>query len=158
MKLFILCFLVAINAFAKVDNFTLESDRTLYIVDGDSISMQMRLAGIDTPEIRQKCRETKLKTIDCGRLAKDYLKQALKNLPGKLLIEPVGVDHYQRILVRVYKGDVDIAQLMIEAGMAYSYKDTYRQEEEIAKAEKLGFWGFHTPPIEPYKWRKINRR
>ena len=149
---------MATNAIADLANFTLDSERTLYVVDGDSISMQMRIAGIDTPEIRQKCRETQLKTIDCGRLAKDYLKQALKNLPGKLLIEPVGVDHYQRILVRVYKGDVDIAQLMVEAGMAYSYKDAYREEEEIAKAEKLGFWNFYTSPIEPYKWRKMNRR
>ena len=158
MKLFILCFLVAINAFAKVDNFTLESDRALYIVDGDSISMQMRIAGIDTPEIRQKCRKTKSKTIDCGRLAKDYLKKILKNLPGKLSIEPVGVDHYQRILVKVYRGDEDIGKLMVEAGMAYSYKDTYRQEEETAKAEKIGFWNFYTPPIEPYKWRKLKRK
>jgi len=43
MKLFILCFLFTINAFAKVGDFTLDSENTLYIVDGDSISMQMRL-------------------------------------------------------------------------------------------------------------------
>ena len=55
MKLFILCFLVTINVFAKVGDFTLDSENTLYIVDGDSISMQMRLAGIDTLEMRQKC-------------------------------------------------------------------------------------------------------
>jgi endonuclease YncB( thermonuclease family) len=43
---------------------------------------------------------------------------------------------------------------MVEAGMAFSYKDTYRKEEELAKEDKLGFWDFYTPPIEPYKWRK----
>jgi len=102
--------------------------------------------------------ENKLKTIDCGRLAKNYLKQVLQDLPGELSIEPVGVDHYRRILVKVYKGDENVGKLMVEVGMAYSYKDAYRQEEKIAKAEKLGFWGFHTPPIEPYKWRKMNRR
>jgi endonuclease YncB( thermonuclease family) len=117
----------------------------------------MRIAGIDTPEIKQKCRKTKFKTIDCGRLAKDYLKQVLQNLPDELLIEPIGIDHYNRILVKVYKGNIDIGKLMVEAGMAFSYKDTYRQEEDLAKAENLGFWGFYTPPIEPYKWRKINR-
>jgi endonuclease YncB( thermonuclease family) len=46
---------------------------------------------------------------------------------------------------------------MVESGMAFSYKDAYQQEEDLAKAEKLGFWGFYTPPIEPYKWRKLNR-
>ena len=158
MKLFTLCLLLSINTLASPGDFTLNSEETLYIVDGDSISMQMRIQGIDTPEMRQKCRKTKLKTINCGQLSKDYLKQTLKNLPGKLLIEPVGIDHYKRILVKVYKGDVDIAKLMVEAGMAYSYKDTYQQEEDLAKAEKLGFWGFHTPTIQPYKWRKMNRR
>ncbi len=158
MKLFTLSLLFCINVSADIANFTLSSEKTLYIVDGDSISMQMRIAGIDTPEMQQKCRQTKSKIIDCGRLAKDYLKQVLQNLPGELLIEPAGIDHYNRILVKVYKGDVDIGQLMVEAGIAFSYKDTYRQEENLAKVEKLGFWGFDTPPIEPYKWRKMRKR
>ncbi|SFV80717.1 Thermonuclease family protein [hydrothermal vent metagenome] len=116
--------------------------------------MQMRIAGIDTPEIRQKCSKTQFQVIDCGRLSKNYLKKTLQNLPGELSIEPVGIDYYNRILVRVYKGDVNVGKLMVEAGMAFSYKDTYRKEEELAKEDKLGFWDFYTPPIEPYKWRK----
>ena len=158
MKLFTLCLLLSINALANIGNFTLNSEKTLYIVDGDSVSVQMRIAGIDTPEIKQKCRKIKFQVVDCGRLAKDYLKQVLQNLPDELLIEPIGIDHYNRILVKVYKGDTDVGKLMVEAGMAFSYKDTYRQEEDLAKAEKLGFWDFHTPPIQPYKWRNINRR
>jgi endonuclease YncB( thermonuclease family) len=154
MKLFALCLLLATNTLANIGNFTLGSEKTLYIVDGDSISMQMRIAGIDTPEIRQKCSKTQFQVIDCGRLSKNYLKQTLQNLPGELSIEPVGVDYYNRILVRVYKGDVNVGKLMVEAGMAFSYKDTYRKEEELAKENKLGFWDFYTPPIEPYKWRK----
>ena len=156
MKLFTLCLLLSINALANIGSFTLDSEKTLYIVDGDSVSMQMRIAGIDTPEIKQKCRKTKFKTIDCGRLAKDYLKQVLQNLPDELLIEPIGIDHYNRILVKVYKGNIDIGKLMVEAGMAFSYKDAYRQEEDLARVEKRGFWGFNTPPIEPYKWRRLN--
>ncbi|HIC40258.1 MAG TPA: thermonuclease family protein [Piscirickettsiaceae bacterium] len=154
MKLFALCLLLATNTLANIGNFTLGSEKTLYIVDGDSISMQMRIAGIDTPEIRQKCSKTQFQVIDCGRLSKNYLKKTLQNLPGELSIEPVGIDYYNRILVRVYKGDVNVGKLMVEAGMAFSYKDTYRKEEELAKEDKLGFWDFYTPPIEPYKWRK----
>ena len=154
MKLFALCLLLATNTLANIGNFTLGSEKTLYIVDGDSISMQMRISGIDTPEIRQKCSKTQFQVIDCGRLSKNYLKKTLQNLPGELSIEPVGIDYYNRILVRVYKGDVNVGKLMVEAGMAFSYKDTYRKEEELAKEDKLGFWDFYTPPIEPYKWRK----
>ncbi len=155
MKLFIASLFLSVNAWANIDNFSVSSDRSFYIVDGDSISLQMRLAGIDTPEIKQKCRQHKNQIIDCGRLSKRYLQRLLKNLPGNVNIHPVGVDHYQRILVRVYKGDTNIGKLMVQSGMAFSYKDVYRQEEQLAKAEKLGFWGFDTPPIEPYKWRKL---
>jgi pyruvate/2-oxoglutarate dehydrogenase complex dihydrolipoamide dehydrogenase (E3) component len=40
--------------------------------------------------------------------------------------------------VRVYKGDINIGKLMVESGMAYSYKNTYRKEEELAKSKKVG--------------------
>ncbi|RUM83617.1 MAG: hypothetical protein DSZ17_02110, partial [Candidatus Thioglobus sp.] len=53
MKLFTLCLLLSINAIADISSFTLSSEKTLYIVDGDSVSMQMRIKGIDTPEIKQ---------------------------------------------------------------------------------------------------------
>ena len=158
MRLFVFSFFIAFNAWASLESFSLNSDRSLYIVDGDSISLQMRIAGIDTPELGQKCRKTGAHIVDCGRIAKNHLKHLLSNLPGPLLIEPLGVDHYQRVLVRVYKGDVNIGQLMVESGMAFSYKDTYQQAEDLAKAEQLGFWHYHTPPIKPHKWRKLNRR
>lgn len=158
MKLFIFALLISVNALSDVGNFSLDSERSLYIVDGDSMSLQMRIAGIDTPEINQTCRKRANKMIDCGRLSKVYLQKLLKNIPGKIVIEPTGFDHYQRILVRIFKGDTNIGKLMVESGMAFSYKDTYRQEEDLAKSEKLGFWGFDTPPIEPYKWRKMKRR
>ena len=158
MKLFVFALLIPLNALSDVGNFSLDSERSLYIVDGDSMSLQMRIAGIDTPEINQICRKRANKMIDCGRLSKVYLQKLLKNIPGKIIIEPTGFDHYQRILVRIFKGDTNIGKLMVESGMAFSYKETYRQEEDLAKSEKLGFWGFDTPPIEPYKWRKMKRR
>ncbi|MBT3277282.1 thermonuclease family protein [Candidatus Thioglobus sp.] len=157
MKLFVFALFVSFRALANVGDFSLHSDQSLYIVDGDSVSLQMRLADIDTPEIKQKCREHVNRVIDCGRLSKRYLQRLLKSLPGEIAIKPIGIDHYQRILVRIYKGNTNIGKLMVESGMAFSYKDAYQQEEDLAKAEKLGFWGFYTPPIEPYKWRKLNR-
>ncbi|QKQ23779.1 hypothetical protein HUE58_00890 [Candidatus Ruthia endofausta] len=66
MRLFILCFLLSVSAFANLDNFSLASEKTLYVLDGDSISLQLRIKGIDTPEI-------------------------LEGLLGKLSIKPMGV-------------------------------------------------------------------
>lgn len=106
---------------------------------------------------RQKLSKIVNNIIDCGRLSRRYLQRLLKNLPGDVNIHPVGVDHYQRILVSVYKGDTNIGQLMVKSGMTFSYKDVYRQEEQLSKAEKLGFWGFGMSPIERYKWRKLKR-
>jgi hypothetical protein len=37
MKLFILCFLLIGSAVSDVGNFILDSEKTLYIVDGDSV-------------------------------------------------------------------------------------------------------------------------
>lgn len=151
--------LIGMNSLANIEPITLESENTLYIVDGDSVSMQMRIQGIDTPEIGQKCQKTKnSKLIRCGYLAKDYLRQLLQNLPGQLIIEPMGVDRYDRILVRIYKGEVDVGRLMVEEGMAFSYKTNYQREQDNARIEKIGFWGFFKPPINPYKWRKENRQ
>ena len=70
MKLFIASLFLSFNAWTNIDIFSVSSDRSFYVVDGDSISLQMRLAGIDTPEIKQKCRQHKNKIIDCGRLSK----------------------------------------------------------------------------------------
>jgi endonuclease YncB( thermonuclease family) len=53
-----------------------------YIVDGDSVSLQMRLTGIDTPEITQTCEKTQHQTIDCGQLSKRYLQRLLREMPG----------------------------------------------------------------------------
>lgn len=117
----------------------------------------MRIADIDTPEITQTCQKTQHQTIECGRLSKGYLKKLLDKTPGKLLISPVATDHYHRILVYVYKGSINIGKLMVESGMAYSYKDSYRKEEDLAKSEKLEFCGFYKPPIKPYKYRKANK-
>lgn len=64
MKLFIFYLLLMAKVFANIENFTLDSEKTLYIVDGDSVSLQMRLAGIDTPEITQTCQKTQHQIID----------------------------------------------------------------------------------------------
>ena len=158
MRIFVFCCLFAFNAIANVDSFSLESEKSLFVVDGDSVSLQFRLFGVDAPEINQPCRKLQSELVDCGRLSKNHLKQLLKDLPGELFVEVMGIDHYQRVLVRLYKDDIDIGALLVKQGMAFSYKDNYMTQQRLAKTQKLGFWKFHTPPIQPYKWRKLNRR
>jgi endonuclease YncB( thermonuclease family) len=174
MKFFVCCLLVIIHTITIAN----DSKQSLFVVDGDSVNvdllvffdlakepitlkgnkrnLKLRIAGIDTPEIKQTCEIVKDQSIDCGTLATQFLKELLENVNGNLVIEPVGVDYYQRILVRLYKGKVNIGKRMVEQGMAYSYDDTYFKEELIAREKKLGFWAFYSPPINPKVWRKTH--
>jgi endonuclease YncB( thermonuclease family) len=81
----------------------------------------------------------------------------LESEPGDLVIKPIGVDYYQRILIRLFKGETDIGKKMVEDGMSYSYDSTYKIEETYAKENKLGFWNFFKPPVHPKIWRKEHK-
>ena len=174
MKFFVFCLLVIIQTIT----FANDSKQSLFVVDGDSVNVdllvffdlakepevlpgnrslvKLRIAGIDTPEIKQTCEIVKGQSIDCGILATQFLKELLENVNGNLVIEPVGVDYYQRILVRLYKGKINIGKRMVEQGMAYSYDDTYIHEELVAREKKLSFWDYFNPPINPKVWRKTH--
>jgi endonuclease YncB( thermonuclease family) len=132
----------------------MDNAKAIYIVDGDSISLSMRIKGIDTPEKPQKCRKTPDKVINCGTVSKEYLKVLLDNLPGELYINPVEIGYYGRVLVDVYKGGKNIGEMMVENGMAYAYGNRYKEQEAIAKSKKRGFWGYDKPPLNPRTWRK----
>ena len=172
MKLFIFC--LWLSFYSSI--FASESKLPLFIVDGDSLNinvvlflnltqapmeelgektdLKMRIAGIDTPEIKQTCEIEEGKLIDCGVLSKDYLQKLLETEPGELVIKPIGVDYYHRTLIRLFKGKTDIGKKMVEDGMSYSYDSTYKIEENHAKENKLGFWNFFKPPVNPKIWRK----
>ncbi|WXT99574.1 MAG: hypothetical protein Ctma_0274 [Catillopecten margaritatus gill symbiont] len=150
----ILIFLLSFSVFAEVPVIEMKNAKAFYIVDGDSISLSMRIKDIDTPEKKQNCRKTEDKIIDCGMIAKQHLQELLNNLPGKLMIDPVGIGHYGRVLVDVYKGEVNIGETMVEEGIAYAFSSRYKPSENIAKKHKRGFWGYYKPPLNPKKWRK----
>jgi len=172
MKLFVFCLWFGVHSCI----FASELKKSLFIVDGDSVNinvvlfldlaqapmeelgnttdLKMRIAGIDTPEIKQTCEIEQDKPIDCGVLSKNYLQKLLESESGDLVIQPIGVDYYHRILIRLFKGATDIGKKMVEEGMSYSYDSTYKIEETYAKENKLGFWNFFKPPVNPKIWRK----
>ena len=154
MKLFVFCLWFGVHSCI----FASELKQSLFIVDGDSVNinvvlfldlaqapmeelgdktdLKMRIAGIDTPEIKQTCEIEQDKSIDCGVLTKDYLQKLLESESGDLVIQPIGVDYYHRILIRLFKGETDIGKKMVEDGMSYSYDSSYKIEETYAKENK----------------------
>lgn len=153
----ILFLILMVISLASPAQITLPSNKSLYILDGDSLNIKTRIKGIDTPEIKQKCQPTSRKTIDCGRLAKQHLRQLLKKTRGQLKIEIEGFDGYHRALVSVQKGQTDIAKQMVLDGFAFSYY-RYPEAEKLARNNGRGFWAFFKPPITPSKWRKNHKK
>lgn len=154
----IIILLVSLNILAKTPIIDIDNTKVLYIIDGDSIGFSMRIKGIDTPEKQQKCAKTSGKIINCGIIAKEHLQILLDYLPGKLKIESVGIDYYNRTLVNIYKGDVNVGKKMVEQGMAWAYGKKYKAQEKIAQTNKVGFWNYLKPPLKPSIWRKQNPR
>ena len=85
------------------------------IVNKHPVRWRCRLQGYDAPEMRSKDEEQKQKAI----LARDFLKEILpKNIfYGRCN----GLDKYGRLLLNIKVNNIDISQIMIQKGHAYSY-------------------------------------
>jgi len=173
MKLFVLCLLFS---FCSIAGSQSNAKHPLAIVDGDSVNinvllfldfakihqepmddrtfLRMRIAGIDAPEWNQTCEKNLGTVISCGELATKHLQHLLESLSGVLALKPIGVDSYNRVLIRLFVGETSIGKQLVLDGMAYSYDETYLVEETLARKEKRGFWAFARPPISPKEWRK----
>lgn len=90
------------------------------IIDGDSFVLDgetIRLQGIDAPEIGgARCLAEKL----LGRQAKQYLQSRL--LPGaRIDVERLDTDKYGRTLARVRVDGRDLADDLVDQGLAMPY-------------------------------------
>ncbi len=81
---------------------------------GDNINV--RLAGIDTPEIQGKCLAEKQKAIE----ARDYLVKHLENAEEIILAE-VGRGKFFRLAAVIYADGVNLNEEMVRAGHAVPY-------------------------------------
>jgi micrococcal nuclease len=87
------------------DTFTAQIDCGFYI----TVTMPVRLAGINTPELKGE-------TIEAGRAARDYLKGLIEDKP--IVIKTEKLEKYGRILGFIQVDGVDINAEMIKAGHA----------------------------------------
>ena len=150
--------LITPTLYALPEKLQTPNGSSFYVIDGDSLSLQMRIYGIDTPEIGQICQDSPNIDIDCGAQAKQQLAQLLMHKNQTITVKPIAFDKYKRLLVSVFRGETDIAQMMVASGFAFAYGKKYRQQEQAAKAKKLGFWAYHQMPIKPKNWRLKNKR
>jgi endonuclease YncB( thermonuclease family) len=125
-------------------------------IDGDSLRLngvEMRLKGLDAPELDQTCRRSDGLDWPCGREARVGLRKQF----GRGLATCIGSEHdlYARLLVSCRVLGVEINAEMVRQGLAVAYGG-YMAEEQEARADARGVWsGSFQRPAE---WRKAHPR
>ena len=129
------------------------------VIDGDSIELKgynIRMEGIDAPELGQPAKHVDGRRFDHGALVKNALQQ---RIGGKhVTVRVSGTDKYRRVLGAVYLGDEDINAWLVRNGHAISaYGQQYKRQESAARRQKRGQWSF-AEKYEPQYWRNQNRK
>lgn len=126
-------------------------------VDGDSLFLQgqeIRLLGIDAPEIRQECRSADgAQAIACGRQALAFVRGFSES--GELVCTGWEYDKYDRLLAICKQDDVELNRELVMNGWAVSF-GAYEAEEAVARREQRGMWAGSFQP--PSQWRNENRQ
>lgn len=103
--------------------------------DGDTITFDImyahpiigqgipvRVAGVDTPEIRGKCPKEKLMAIEAKKFVRDMCTNG-----QKIVLRNARRDKYFRILAIVEVDFINVADELIKAGLGRPYSDGTRQ-------------------------------
>jgi endonuclease YncB( thermonuclease family) len=159
--LYSLLFSVCFSVFAKDTQKKTEilSITKVIITDGDTIKFnkkKIRLHGIDTPEIKQLCKNKDGEDYKCGVKAKLALINLIANHQVKCSIH--GTDKYKRLIGTCFIKDININKWLVEKGWALAYRrysKDYVNEELFAKNNKLGLWKGDF--LEPWKWRRLKK-
>lgn len=124
------------------------------IIDGDSLMVagtEVRLWGIDAPELLQRCTRDG-REVQCGREA----ARALITLVAgqQVTCERRDVDRFGRTVATCRVESVDLAQAMASAGHAVSFGGYYVEELQ-ARAGRRGLWAGEF--MRPREWRDRGR-
>ncbi|MDP3762047.1 MAG: thermonuclease family protein [Ramlibacter sp.] len=129
--------------------------RVTHVTDGDTIwvrpagagaALQVRLQGIDAPEICQAF----------GVQARDALAARLLHRPVEIDVR--AQDKYERTLARVSVKGQDVGSWLVADGWAWSsgfrrHAGPYAKEQQAARSERRGLW-VDAAPLEPRTFRK----
>ena len=106
------------------------------IVDGDTIKIKnekIRFGGIDTPE----------RGVAGHKLSKEKLKEKIGDNFIKCIREK-NKDYWNRTVAECFINNESLSSYMVKHGYACDYvkysKKKYAEEQEYAKAKKLGIW------------------
>ena len=125
-------------------------------IDGDSLKVagkEIRLKGIDAPELAQWCQNRVGRDYACGVEAKRWLRTRL--LRGAVICQIEGRDRYGRLLGICRRGDEVLNAAMVREGIAVNFGD-YRDDERHAQRQQNGLWSGKF--MMPAEFRAANPR
>ena len=126
-----------------------------YVVDGDSLRMgqvNIRLAGIDAPELEQTCLDATYNSYRCGLLATSALEEFIGG--REVTCFGGGTDIYGRTLATCSVSGHDLGDYMVRSGNAIAYErysQAYLGAQEEAQTAKRGLWAGSF--LAPEQWR-----
>ncbi len=127
------------------------------VVDGDSLrfnGQDIRLHGIDAPELNQKCLNSAALEYACGRDAKSQLRTIIRG--RKVSCKKREIDRYGRQVANCQADSVDINREMVKLGWAVAYtkhSSLFLKEQRLARAAKRGIWQGKFEAPESYRER-----
>ncbi|MDC0851068.1 thermonuclease family protein [Candidatus Pelagibacter sp.] len=156
-------FLISILLIIFIFTINQTKAQEVKVVDGDTIHLdgiKVRFSGIDTPESyyrgkRQQCTFEKVK-VYCGYWAKIVLIEKIGNNKVTCIKEEKP-DQYNRVLAECFVNNESLSKYLVRSGFAFAYRKyskKFIEDEEFAKANKLGLW--QTEFEFPWDYRKNN--
>lgn len=131
------------------------------VIDGDSLrtaSEEIRLVGIDAPELRQTCRDGQGREWPCGREAKARLAALVAQ--GDVACTPRGRDRYGRTLAVCSARNIPhLGETMVREGYAVNFAidyGGYPAAEREAQSTRSGIWKGDFE--RPRDWRRRHPR
>ena len=120
----IFCYSYSAEYYDTITNFTIIKvrDGDTFMIDIPNIpdvfgkNIAVRIRGIDTPELNDSREEIRKISIQ----AKEELERLLYS-GNKIILYDLGRDKYFRLLASVKVGNIDVAEYMINRGLAKSY-------------------------------------
>ena len=163
-SLLIIFFLYLTNLANSEEKFITAFSQKIFVTDGDTIKIgkeNIRLFGIDAPEIKQICRNKNNKPYACGEISKHYLALLLIKQNQNIYCYYSERDRYNRIIGECFLGAISAFNInanMVFTGQAVAYlkySKKYLIDQNHAKDSKWGLWaGTFEMPEE---WRKKNK-
>ena len=133
------------------------------VTDGYMVHYNIRVFGIDTPEIVQKCRDANGSCYDCRAEATKALRAFTRR--KDVTCRPTGARTYRRLVATCEVDGEDVSEMMLRSGWAVVYRrylddvpgkrEAYLAAERTAKDAGRGLWQGEF--IMPDRWRNGER-